>query len=132
MDRSGHQPQDDARPEYLRTRVTNGREVLPNVDGRSLWVRRLRDLIAAYTADLGGDDAISESERSIVRRIATQVCSIERLEAKMALEGEASARDIDLHQRLSNTLRRNQEALGLKRRSRDITPSLDQYLARQA
>jgi hypothetical protein len=116
-----------------RARTTNGSVVLPNVDGRTLWVRRLYDLIASITQDMGGDDAISESERSIIRRIATQTVAIEKLEAQFALDGEADDRKLDLHQRLSNTLRRNQEALGLKRRSRDITPTLDQYLAaRQA
>jgi hypothetical protein len=38
-----------------RSRVTNGRELLPGVDGRSLWVRRFRDVLALHVSDLGGE-----------------------------------------------------------------------------
>ncbi|GLS35364.1 hypothetical protein GCM10010869_09520 [Mesorhizobium tianshanense] len=115
-----------------RSATTNGTAVLPNVDGRSIWVRRLSDLMALITHDLGGEDAISEMERGLIQRIATQQVAIEKLEASFAQDGAADDKQLDLHQRLSNTLRRNQEALGLKRRSKDITPTLDAYLARQA
>jgi hypothetical protein len=54
-----------------RSRVANGRAVLPGVDGRSTWVRRLRDVMALHLSDLGGDDNVSEAERSIIRRAAT-------------------------------------------------------------
>jgi hypothetical protein len=54
-----------------RSRVSNGSTILPGVDGRSTWVRRLRDLMGLYLSDLGGEDAVSEAERSIIRRIAT-------------------------------------------------------------
>lgn len=116
------------RPDYLRSRVTNGRDLLPNVDGRSLWIRRLRDVMVAHIADLGGDDAISEAERSIVRRVATMTVAIEQIEARFAQEGEASERALDLHQRTAGNLRRLLESLGMKRRARDITPTLDAYL----
>lgn len=129
MDNSNNHPQMDDRSETLRTRVTNGRDVLPAVDGRTLWVRRLKDVMLALIADLGGEDAISEAERNIVRRTATQTVAIEKLEARFAQDGEASDRGLDMHQRLSNTLRRNLESLGLKRRSRDITPDLSEYIA---
>lgn len=119
----------DERPDYLRSRVTNGRDLLPGVDGRSLWIRRLRDVMSAHIADLGGDDAISEAQRSIVRRIGTMTVAIEKLEAKFAQDGEASDRGLDLHQRMAGNLRRLLEAIGLERRSKDITPTLDQYLA---
>lgn len=111
-----------------RSATTNGTVVLPNVDGRTIWVRRLSDLMSLITHDLGGEDAISEMERGVIQRIATQQVAIEQLEAQFAQDGAADDRQLDLHQRLSNTLRRNQEALGLKRRTRDITPTLDQYL----
>ncbi|RWA80056.1 MAG: hypothetical protein EOQ30_23735 [Mesorhizobium sp.] len=115
-----------------RSATTNGRDVLPNVDGRTIWVRRLSDLMALIIHDLGGEDAISEMERGLVQRVATQQVAIEKLEAQFAQEGAADDKQLDLHQRLSNTLRRNQEALGLKRRAKDITPTLDQYMAEQS
>jgi hypothetical protein len=111
-----------------RSRISNGC-TLPGVDGRSTWVRRLRDLMGLHLSDLGGEDAVSEAERSIVRRAATLTVELERLELKFAKDGEASASDIDLYQRTSNSLRRLLEAVGLQRRARDVTPSLSKYLS---
>jgi hypothetical protein len=46
-----------------------------------------------------------------------------RLEARFALAGEASERDLDLYQRTAGNLRRLLEAVGIQRRAKDITPS---------
>jgi hypothetical protein len=115
-----------------RSRVSNGSAVLPGVDGRSTWVRRLRDLISLHLSDLGGDDAVSEAERSIVRRVATLTVELERLELVFALAGEAKPEQIDLYQRTANSLRRLLESIGIKRVPRDVTPSVDAYLAHVA
>jgi hypothetical protein len=114
-----------------RSRITNG-AVLPDVDGRSTWVRRLRDLIALHVADLGGEEATSEAERSIVRRAATLTVELERLEAKFATAGQAEAGDLALYTTTSNTLKRLLEAVGLRRRTRDVTPELHHYISGQA
>jgi hypothetical protein len=50
--------------------VTNGREILPDVDGRSLIARRYRDIAAAITSDAGGLDLCSESKLQLIRRFA--------------------------------------------------------------
>jgi hypothetical protein len=115
-----------------RTRVTNGSEVLPNVDGRTLWVRRLRDLIESHLDDLGGADVVSEAERSIVRRAATLTVELERMESKFATAGQAEPADLDLYQRTAGNLRRLLEAVGLDRRARNVTPSLTAYIASKA
>jgi uncharacterized tellurite resistance protein B-like protein len=81
---------------------------------------------------LGGDDAVSEAERSIVRRVATLTVELERLELVFALAGEAKPEQIDLYQRTANSLRRLLESIGIKRVPRDVTPSVDAYLARVA
>jgi hypothetical protein len=107
-----------------RSRISNGSALLPGVDGRSTWVRRLRDLIALHLSDLGGDDAVSEAERSIVRRVATLTVELERMESGFALAGEALPVQIDLYQRTANSLRRLLEAIGIERRQRDVSPSL--------
>ena len=111
-----------------RSRLTNGSATLPGVDGRSTWVRRLRDVMSLHIGDLGGDDNVSEAERSIVRRAATLTVELERLELRFAMAGEADAADIDLYQRTANSLRRLLEAVGFERRSRDVTPTLGQIL----
>lgn len=115
-----------------RSRVTNGSAILPGVDGRSTWVRRLRDLIEIHIEDLGGDDAVSEAERSLVRRAATMTVELERMEAVFALRGEADPKDLDLYQRTAGNLRRVLESLGLQRRQRDVTPTIAEYAARKA
>lgn len=115
-----------------RSRITNGSELLPGVDGRSTWVRRLRDLIGLHVSDLGGEDAISEAERSIVRRAATLTVELERMEATFATAGEAKPSDLDLYQRTAGNLRRLLEAVGLERRQRNVTPTISEYAARKA
>jgi len=114
----------DTAKQHARSRVSNGTTLLPGVDGRSTWVRRLRDLIALHLSDLGGDAAVSEAERSIVRRVATLTVELERMESGFALAGEALPGQIDLYQRTANSLRRLLEAIGLERRQRDVSPSL--------
>lgn len=115
-----------------RSRVTNGSAVLPDVDGRTTWVRRLRDLIEAHIDDLGGEVAVSQAERSIVRRVATMTVELERMEAKFATAGEAKPAELDLYQRTAGNLRRLLEALGLKRRQRNVTPELSAYIQGRA
>jgi hypothetical protein len=56
------------------------------------------------------------------------------LEKRFALskKGGADADDLDLYLRAANSLRRMLETIGLQRRSRNITPSLSDYLNQHA
>jgi hypothetical protein len=115
------------------SRLTN-KALLPpkwlgGVDGRSTWVRRFHDLISLHTSDLGGDEAVSTAELSLVRRAATLSVELERYELKFAQAGQATIADLDAYQRASNTLRRLLESVGLQRRQKDITPDLKSYLS---
>jgi hypothetical protein len=47
-----------------RARVSNGRDLLPNVDGRSLIARRYPDTMSATAVDQGGVDRLSETRPS--------------------------------------------------------------------
>lgn len=123
-------PQTVQRPPEARARVSNG-SALIHGDNRSVWVRRLRDLMAVHIADLGGDDAISEAERSIIRRVATLTVELETLEASFAVT-PASERKLDLYNRISANVARLLDRLGLKRRSKDITPNLADYIEGEA
>jgi len=114
-----------------RDRVSNGTSLLSGVDGRNTWVRRAKHIINAHLGDLGGWNNTSAAERSLIRRVATLTVELERLEKKFALAGEASETDLDLYIRASGNLRRLLEAIGLQRRSRDITPRLSEYLPLQ-
>jgi hypothetical protein len=112
-----------------RSRVSNGSTLLPGVDGRSPWVRRCKDVINAHIADLGGLDNCSAAEHSIVRRAAVLTTELEVLEVRFAKAGEASADDLETYQRCANSLRRLLEAIGLQRRPRDVSLTLDQIQA---
>ena len=76
-----------------RSRVTNGSALLSGVDGRSIWARRMRDLIEQHTNDMGGVAACSHAERSLVRRVACLSVELEHLEARFATaDGAHTAR----------------------------------------
>jgi hypothetical protein len=116
-----------AKPTH-RSRVTNGTALLSGVDGRSVWARRLRDLIESHVSDLGGNDSVTAAERSIVRRAATLTVELERMETVFAGAGEASPEALDLYGRTAGNLRRLLESVGLRRRAKDITPDLRDYV----
>jgi hypothetical protein len=105
-----------------RSALTNGRKLLEGVDGRSPWVRRAKDLIREHLSDLGGPDNASAAERSIIRRAAVITTELEQLEARFALAGIANPEDLSLYFTGANNLRRLLEAVGLRRRPRDLTP----------
>jgi hypothetical protein len=111
-----------------RSQVTNGR-LLPNVDGRSTWARRCRDLIGLHVADKGGDASVSEAERAIIRRAAVLITELEIMEARFAVsDGASDIAELDAYQRAANSLRRLLESVGIQRRARDVTPTIETYL----
>jgi hypothetical protein len=119
---------------YNRSRVTNGQLFVDrSIHQQRGWARRFADIIVLHTNDLGGVDYVSAAESSIIRRAAAESVELELLEQRFAKNGKgASAEDLDLYARISNSLRRHLEALGLKRVARDITPDLKDYLAQRA
>jgi hypothetical protein len=52
-----------------RSRVSNGSKLAIAVDGRTVWARRYRDILRAFTEALGG--APSEFEKTLLRSAAT-------------------------------------------------------------
>ena len=108
----------------LRSAISNGSTLFPDIDHRSAWMRRLRDLIADHVSDLGGPDQLSSSELILIRRAAMLCLQCEMQEQRWAQEreGQAGSKSLMDYQRCVNTLRRTLEALGLRRRARDVTP----------
>ena len=92
------------------------------------WVRRAKEFAADHISDLGGEVNCSAAERSLIRRAVTLTIELERTERQFALAGEASAEDLEIYARVAGNLRRLLEAVGLQRRARHITPTLDEYL----
>ena len=113
----------------FKSAITNGTALLHDVDGRSATMRRLRDIIHAHTADLGGTDTLSEGQRAILRRAALLQLQLEMMEQKFARreDNSATGKEIEVYQRASGALRRLLESLGLHegRRPRDVTNTFD-------
>jgi hypothetical protein len=114
-------------PPQFSTRKGTGAVVLAGVDGRSLMARRFREITSTIGSDLGGD--LTEAQKHLVARAATLACWCEEREAELA-----QGRDFDAGQyaTIANALRRLLSDLGLERKARDVTPSLQDYIAGRA
>ncbi len=121
-------PSKETRQQYARSRITNGRDLLPGLDLRSTWARRMRDLIELHVDDIGGVEVTSEAQRSLIRRIAVLEVEAEYLETEFA-KRSASGKQYDLYLRVVGVLKRLYELVGIERVARDVTPSLQDYLA---
>ena len=114
-----------------RSAVSNGTRLfcVDGLDGRSQTARRFRDLVETIGNDLGGVDHLSEGQKQLIRRAATLSIMAEAMEAdavrNLAFDGEAYGVLCD---RLGRCLQR----LGLERKPRDVTPTLQSYLAAKA
>ena len=118
-------PQPVPLPSRNRSRLTNGKDLLPGVDQRSAMARRFRDLVAQIIADQGGLDRLSEARLQLIRRFAAASVLAEEIEGQMA-----NGQQIDLaqHSLLCSTLVRIAQRIGIERRSKNITPSVRDYL----
>ena len=118
-----------ARKVHARSRVSNGKDVLPGVDGRSEIARRYRDIAGAIVADQGGPDRMSEARIQLIRRFAAAAVLAEQMEAKLAVGIEI---DIGQHALLISSLVRVAQRIGINRRARTIVPNLSDYLEGRA
>lgn len=66
-----------------RSRLSNCKDTLPGIDGRSLWVRRYRDLIEDHANCYGGVDDLSVPRMSLLRRQAAALVEAELIETRM-------------------------------------------------
>ena len=116
-----------------RSRIGNGSALLPSCDGRSVWARVMKDTLAALALHCAGADMMSETMRLLARRVAVLEAELIYMEDGFATVrsagGEPDPSTLDLYGRLADRQRRLAEPLGWERRSKNVTPSLDEYLA---
>jgi len=112
-----------------RSRVSNGADILPDVDGRSAVARRYHDIAVQIIADMGGASQCAEARLQLIRRFAAAAVLAEQMEAQLANGHSINIAD---HALLSSTLVRLAQRIGIDRRSRNITPSLSEYLKLQS
>jgi hypothetical protein len=66
------------------SRISNGRDLLPNEDGRSRWARLLKATYRALIQHCGGEDAASDTQRMACRRIGALEAELVHLEDRIA------------------------------------------------
>jgi hypothetical protein len=105
--------------------VSNGSSTfLDGADGRSALARRYKDLLGEMIRDMGGDPTAAQA--AIARRAATLCVWCEQSEAAMAAGDEI---DIGTFATTANAMRRLLVDLGLERKAKDISLSLEAYVA---
>ena len=118
------------RKSHGRSRVSNGHDLLPDVDGRSVIARRYRDIANAIFVDQSGANQCSEVRKQLIRRFAAAAVLTEQMESRLA-NGEQI--DVQEHATLSSTLVRLAQRIGIDRIPRDVTlPTVEAYLAAKA
>jgi hypothetical protein len=110
-----------------RSRLSNGRDVLPDVDGRSIIARRYRDIVAALVSDQGGAEHLSEARLHLIRRFSAASVLAEQMEARIARGEQINIQEYSM---LVSTTVRIVQRIGLDRVPRDVAPSLGEYLKR--
>jgi hypothetical protein len=81
--------------------------------------------MALISNDLGGPDNLTQAELAVVRRSCVLIIALEKMETEFAQTPMPSADDLDLYQRLGNSMRRMLREVGLKRRPKDVTAPTD-------
>jgi hypothetical protein len=114
----------ETRPTKQRSKVTNGKRMFVDGNGRSPWARRWRDLCELHARDLsGGDlDSLSEAKRSLIKRAATIEIELEAIEGKLS---EGKPGDLSTYAMAAGHLKRILETLGIERVPRDISDPLE-------
>jgi hypothetical protein len=112
-----------------RSRVSNGRDVLPDVDGRSLVARRYRDIVSAVASDQGGAEQLSEARLQLIRRFSAAAVLAELMEARLARGEQINIQEYSV---LVSTMVRVAQRIGIDRIPRDVAPNLAEYLKEAA
>ena len=108
-----------------RSKIANGRTLLPTADGHSLWARLVRDTMGSLIAHCGGASVISETQKLAVRRVSVLESELIHLEDRIALArqhgDEPDQNTIELYGRLADRQRRLSDPLGWHRAQREVS-----------
>jgi hypothetical protein len=126
---------DEIKPAKLskRGRQTRaGRNRLLNresLDGRTIVAKVFDRLVAAIHADLGGRDQLTAIELALVEAFAGSAVTLNNLNTRILTGAEIDNAMITMHAQAISAMVRVASRLGLQRRQRDLSPTLEQYLA---
>ena len=120
------------RKKHGRTRITNGKVLLPTASGSSIWARLVRDTLGNLMSHLGGADLASETQKLAARRVSVLESELIYLEDYIATERqegrEPDDAKLDLYGRLADRQRRLADPLGWQRTARVVGQSLGEVL----
>ena len=102
---------------------------LDDLDRRTQAYRLTSEILEGVMSDMGGADHCTTLQRSLAESVAVMGAMIRDLEVRF-LKGEAV--DIAEYTALINARRREATTIGLERKSRDVTPSLAEYVRSKA
>jgi hypothetical protein len=107
------------------SKVTNGQTLfIEDVDGRSVYARRYRDLYQGFLSEVTRKGADEEVHRQVCRRAAALCVQAEGMEAELARGEEI---DVSLYFTLTKTLLRVFNAFAqLSRRGKNTEPLSDE------
>jgi hypothetical protein len=129
MDSTDHHYSAGGQKSPQRSRIANGSAMLLGAkDERSVFVRRLKEIVEEYINDIGPAQDMTSAEKSIVRRIAVLTIQLEKLETRFAEDPSVGERTLDLYNRTAGNLGRLLERLGIRRKERKQL-DLSSYLA---
>jgi hypothetical protein len=97
-----------------------------DLDRRSVPFLRYESIRCGIIADLGGEDAVTTAQAQMADRAAFISMKLEMLQIADLSGGEI---DLQRYGELVDRGRRSFETIGLERRARDLTPTVDQYVA---
>jgi len=118
-------------PESLAKRRRQHKATRPQLltraqlDGRTSAAKAFDKLVADIEADLGGRDQLSTIELALIEAFAGASVTLQHLNMRLALGQEI---DLGQHAQAVSAMVRVSSRLGLRRRTRDLTPSLSDLL----
>ena len=123
-------------PRYIeprpKSRIRNGKKILPSAHPQSVWARLMRDVMGAVVQHCGGPEYVSETQRLAIRRVATLEAELIHLEDQFGRARQSGEipppADLTLYATMANAQRRFCEALGWRPTPRDVTSSLSALL----
>jgi hypothetical protein len=95
-----------------------------HLDGRSGAAKQFNQIVRNVTADLGGNQALTEIERHLITSFAGAAILQGHQLVKM-LAGQAT--DIDEYAAITTTMVRSATRLGTQRRQKNVVPRLKEY-----
>jgi len=102
------------------------RDLLP-IDKASGAARFFDRMVREIEGDLGGRRHLTRIECELVRAFAGAATTLQYLNHQVLL-GEVSEIDLSGYATIASTILRIGSKLGLQRRARNVTPTLEQYL----